>query len=76
MQPPDGRPDFTDSERAALRKLASVSDELRRVAAAEERWAWLRSTIRSLALAIAAVVTGATIGIDALRALVRNLIER
>ena len=76
MAPPEGRPDFTDSERAALRKLASLSDELRRVAVAEERWSWLRSTIRSWALAIAAVVTGATIGIDALRALIRSLLER
>jgi len=76
MAPPEGRPDFTDSESAALRKLAGVSDELRRIATAEERWAWLRSTIRSWALAIAAVVTGATIGIDALRALIRSLLER
>lgn len=59
-----------------MRKLAGVSDELRRIATAEERWAWLRSTIRSWALAIAAVVTGATIGIDALRALIRSLLER
>lgn len=76
MAPPDGRPDFTDSERAALRKLAAVSDDLRRVAESESRWSWLRSTIRSWALVIAAVLTGATIGIDALRTLIRNLIER
>lgn len=37
MAPPDGRPDFTDSERAALRKLAAVSDDLRRVAESESR---------------------------------------
>jgi len=74
MAPPEGRPDFTDSERAALRKLAGVSDELRRIATAEERWAWLRSTIRSWALAIAAVVTGATVGIEALRVLLNKLL--
>jgi len=74
MAPPEGRPDFTDSERAALRKLAAVSDDLRRVAESESRWSWLRSTIRSWALAIAAVVTGATVGIEALRVLLNKLL--
>lgn len=62
----NGKPEFSESERAQLRELLQ----------AESRWSWLRSTIRSWALAIAAVVTGATIGIDALRTLIRNLIER
>ena len=57
-----------------MRNLAGVSDELRRIATAEERWAWLRSTIRSWALAIAAVVTGATVGIEALRVLLNKLL--
>lgn len=58
-------PELTDAERARLRELLR----------AEDRWTWLRSTIRAWALAIAAVVTGATIGIDALRGLLRKLLE-
>lgn len=58
-------PELTDAERARVRELLR----------AEERWAWLRSTIRAWALAIAAVVTGATIGIEALRGLLKKLME-
>lgn len=58
-------PELTDAERARLRELLR----------AEDRWTWLRSTIRAWALAVAAVVTGATIGIDALRGLLRKLLE-
>lgn len=59
----NGKPEFSESERAQLRELLQ----------AESRWSWLRSTIRSWALAIAAVVTGATVGIEALRALLNKL---
>lgn len=58
-------PEFTAAERARVRELLR----------AEDRWAWLRSTIRAWALAVAAVVTGATIGIEALRRLLRKLME-
>jgi len=61
--PPE--PEFTDAERARVRQLLL----------AEERWSWLRSTIRAWALAIGAVVTGATLGIEALRNLLRKLLE-
>lgn len=58
-------PEFTDAERARLRKL--MRDE--------EYGARLRRTARAWALAISSVVTGATLGIEALRNLLRKLLE-
>lgn len=61
MEKPE--PDFTDSERAQLRELLE----------AESRWAWVRSTLRTWGLAIATVVTGATLGLEALKTILRRL---
>lgn len=61
----ESEPDLTDAERRRLRELLEQ----------DQRWEWLRSTLRAWALAIAAVVTGVTLGLDALRALARKLME-
>ncbi len=58
-------PELTEDERRRLRAMLEQ----------DERWSWLRSTLRAWALAIAAVVTGVTLGLDALKAIARKLVE-
>ena len=58
-------PELTEDERRRLRSMLEQDD----------RWSWLRSTLRAWALAIAAVVTGVTLGLDAIKAIARKLVE-
>jgi len=62
--PPEPAP-LTDEETRRIRTLLEQ----------EARWSWLRSTLRTWALAVAAVVTGVTVGLDALRSIIRRLAE-
>ena len=58
-------PELTEDERRRLRAMLEQ----------DERLSWLRSTLRAWALAIAAVVTGVTLGLDAIKAIARKLVE-